>query len=742
MKAQTRIMAWRDCGFTAMLKVCLVAWLISAGIVNAGDIQVISKDAVANSSMWETKPSLAADAQGSYVSYTGQSLIGTVLGYGDIYTQYLKGSAAFGPPSLISDGMTDDQINDSDGSHTVYTAFDGTGLGQIMLYDHSSGTTIPLSPAESVRGAKIWGNAVAWVTGVAGATTATYWDLRWDGTGLTPVSIAGPTPPVSNLAIGAKYVVWDERVGTNRDVFAYVISTGARVAVADDPALIERLPVTSGDWVVWESMAVSAVNNGPTALMARNLATNELRTVVNDGFLNLDPSIDGDYITYESNKDGDFDLYLYRISDSKTFQLTNDPADQFLSDVHGNRVAYVDDQTGGLDVYVVRFTDQLPIANAGPDQTAHAGTTITLSGSASYDPNGYSITSYAWSVVSRPDGSTAAPATPDAVMTSFTPDLPGDYVLGLVVTNQNGVTSQADTVTVSTGNTAPVADAGPDQALTQLGSLVTLDGSASYDVDGDTIIYQWKLFPPPGSKTVLQTNKTSPIATFVADVQGEYTAVLVVADPWSSSADDRMLVSFTNLPPVANAGTNLTIDIGNTATLDGSGSSDPNGDRLTYRWGLVSSPAGSTAILGTPNSVTATLSPDIAGSYVASLVVNDGFVDSTPSNVTVVAIAQATQATQQTSLAMNAINSLSLSVFKNTNLQNALTNKIQAVLADIQAGLYADALSKLQNDVLKKTDGCANGGAPDANDWIKDCGSQAQVYPILQQAIVLLQSLI
>ncbi len=56
-------------------------------------------------------------------------------------------------------------------------------------------------------------------------------------------------------------------------------------------------------------------------------------------------------------------------------------------------------------------------------------------------------------------------------------------------------------------------------------------------------------------------------------------------------------------------------------------------------------------------------------------------------------------------------------------------------------GEYQDALKKLENDILKKTGGCATKGKLDKNDWIKDCGAQDQVYPLILEAIQLLSQL-
>ena len=54
-------------------------------------------------------------------------------------------------------------------------------------------------------------------------------------------------------------------------------------------------------------------------------------------------------------------------------------------------------------------------------------------------------------------------------------------------------------------------------------------------------------------------------------------------------------------------------------------------------------------------------------------------------------------------------------------------------------GEYEDAAKKLEHDILKKMDGCAVTGNPDKNDWIKDCGAQAVVYPLVLEVIGLLK---
>lgn len=92
-----------------------------------------------------------------------------------------------------------------------------------------------------------------------------------------------------------------------------------------------------------------------------------------------------------------------------------------------------------------------------------------------------------------------------------------------------------------------------------------------------------------------------------------------------------------NSAPVANAGTAATVAVGDIFTFDGSASSDADSDRLTYSWSLTSRPAGSVAALSGADSVRPTFRADVVGAYVATLIVNDGRLNSLPATVTITA---------------------------------------------------------------------------------------------------------
>ena len=72
---------------------------------------------------------------------------------------------------------------------------------------------------------------------------------------------------------------------------------------------------------------------------------------------------------------------------------------------------------------------------------------------------------------------------------------------------------------------------------------------------------------------------------------------------------------------------------------------------------------------------------------------------------------------------------------KNKNMKNALLNKINTVQQMLDAGRYEKALNKLQNNILQKTDGCAETGRPDKNDWIITCQGQSMLYPLVIETI-------
>jgi len=74
------------------------------------------------------------------------------------------------------------------------------------------------------------------------------------------------------------------------------------------------------------------------------------------------------------------------------------------------------------------------------------------------------------------------------------------------------------------------------------------------------------------------------------------------------------------------------------------------------------------------------------------------------------------------------INAADPALFKQPNAQKVLTQKIAVVKKIVGEGSYAEALQKLTDDLLQKTDGCSRTGFDDGNDWVKDCTLQGKLY--------------
>lgn len=309
-------------------------------------------------------------------------------------------------------------------------------------------------------------------------------------------------------------------------------------------------------------------------------------------------------------------------------------------------------------VVTVKASDEnfAPVANPGVDQNVTVSTSnwVTLDATASTDRNTSDKLTYQWAWVSRPAAavSAAPPVNFDSATSSkpkFMPSFPGDYVASLVVRDAT-LASEIAYVRVSVtepvvSNAQPVALAGPEQFIyvapgTAVNASVTLDGSSSIDADNDVLTYKWTLSAPSGSTAVLSTaSPASPEKpVFVANVLGTYVATLMVNDgkvDSESVAQTRITVSETNVQPVAvgvaTPSLVLSTDASKVVTLDGSASTDANRDKLTYKWLITSVPTGATAVTPTvdpTNPAKASFTPAAVGVYVATLIVNDGKLDS------------------------------------------------------------------------------------------------------------------
>ncbi|MDQ4140866.1 MAG: T9SS type A sorting domain-containing protein, partial [Bacteroidota bacterium] len=269
-------------------------------------------------------------------------------------------------------------------------------------------------------------------------------------------------------------------------------------------------------------------------------------------------------------------------------------------------------------------TNGLPVANAGSDITITLPTnTVTLAGTGT-DTEG-PIKQYIWNQVSGPN---AAKLSNTLVFNPVVSGLiAGTYVFSLVVTDTQGNVSAADfmnvTVTNTTTNLLPVANAGSDVTITLPTNTVTLKGTGT-DQDGSIKQYIWNQVSGPNTAKLSNTLIANPVISEL--VAGMYVFSLVVTDDQSAvSAADLVSLTVTNstinTKPVANAGSDITVTLPtNTVTLKGTGT-DKEGTIKQYIWNQVSGPSAakiSNTLVANP-----VVSGLVAGTYVFSLVVTD-----------------------------------------------------------------------------------------------------------------------
>jgi PKD repeat protein len=246
--------------------------------------------------------------------------------------------------------------------------------------------------------------------------------------------------------------------------------------------------------------------------------------------------------------------------------------------------------------------DSAPTASAGGPYSGVRDQAITFDGSGSSDPDGDALT-YAWSFG---DGAPGTGVSPTHAYTSV-----GTFTVTLSV-NDGIATSAPASATVTIANREPIANAGGPYTGNRT-QPIALDGSGSSDPDDDPLTYAWNFGDG--------ATGTGPSPTHTYATLGPFTVTLVVSDGFTSSPPATTTVTITNQPPVANAGPDRTVQRRSNVTLDGRGSSDPDGTIAAYSWRQVSGPP--VTLSGAATSVASFTAPNQVTTLVFELTVTD-----------------------------------------------------------------------------------------------------------------------
>ena len=284
-----------------------------------------------------------------------------------------------------------------------------------------------------------------------------------------------------------------------------------------------------------DTVTITTINSPPVAGAGQDQTVFVTQSVLLNG--NGSHDVDGDPLS--------FNWSFVSIPNGSRATLPNPTSSMpdFLVDLAGTyqvQLIVNDGQEDSTpDMVLINTQNSKPVAHAGQDQTVPVGSTVNLNGSGSHDVDGNSLT-FQWSLIAKPTGSTASLSNSTSIQPTFGADLVGLYVAQLIV-NDGMDNSDPITVTITTGNTPPMADAGQDQNVPVF-SLVTLNGSGSHDVDGDALSFQWSLESRPQGSTATLLNPTFAQPTFILDRPGTYVVTIVVSDEKASSSPDTVII--------------------------------------------------------------------------------------------------------------------------------------------------------------------------------------------------------
>jgi len=256
--------------------------------------------------------------------------------------------------------------------------------------------------------------------------------------------------------------------------------------------------------------------------------------------------------------------YLWDFGDGTTSTLQTATKTYADNGTYTVTLTVTDDDNGSdQDTATATITNANPVVNAGPNQAANETDLVSFSGSFT-DAGTADTHTFLWNFG---DGTTAT-----TLSTSHAYTAAGTYTVTLTVTDDdNG--SGSDTATVTINNTAPIANAGPDQTANE-GSVVSFNGTFTDSGSGHTFLWNF------GDGTATSTLQ-NPTHTYADN--GAYTATFTVTDPGGGVGSDTATVTVNNVAPTANAGPNRTGGEGSVVTFLGS-QTDPGNDTFTYLW--------------------------------------------------------------------------------------------------------------------------------------------------------------
>ncbi len=198
----------------------------------------------------------------------------------------------------------------------------------------------------------------------------------------------------------------------------------------------------------------------------------------------------------------------------------------------------------------------------------------------------------------------------------------GTYIFRLTVEDDGGATAFDDiivTINPEGTNRNPQSNAGSDLNITLPQNSITIFGSGS-DPDGDALTFEWSQLSGP---SIVALEGIDNAELYLAElIEGYYVFELTVTDSKGASSSDRvrLVVEAENIPPVANAGEDIVLNLPVDNYLHVGSGFDEDGLIISYQWRMISGPMVDNSVI---YSDTLLLDGLIEGEYIYELTVID-----------------------------------------------------------------------------------------------------------------------
>ncbi|WP_284176674.1 FG-GAP-like repeat-containing protein, partial [Frigidibacter sp. SD6-1] len=263
---------------------------------------------------------------------------------------------------------------------------------------------------------------------------------------------------------------------------------------------------------------------------------------------------------------------------------------------------------------------------------AQRGETVSLEANAvASDADGDAL-SFRWSILSAPARSNAVISATSGASVLIQTDVSGRYLVQLEA--HDAVWNAVPVVfEIFVPNSVPVAAASLSPQTVFVRESVSLDGSGSFDPDGDSLTHEWTIESRPAGSVAAIADPFAPVTSFSPDKVGNYTFRLVVRDHELASAPAEVTLTVPNRAPVASFVAPAQLFVGQPAIFLADGSSDPDGDALSFQFSVINAPSGANPDLNDLGGGKLEVTVDQSGDYEFGVIVSDGLATETASVV-------------------------------------------------------------------------------------------------------------